>query len=180
MNLKQKRDEFKLRIAGVALGTHKFSINCDKTFFELAEITPLEDGVLKLEIEMVKNENMIDLFFHFSGEVTTLCDRCLDPYTFSMEIEEQLIVKLAAFVEDDQFDDDEMWVVNENEYELDVFHFVYETILLALPMRIIHPDNPDGSSSCNPEAMERLEKLSHKEERKQDPRWDALRDIEQD
>ncbi|MDL2296332.1 DUF177 domain-containing protein [Bacteroidales bacterium OttesenSCG-928-B11] len=145
----------------------------------MAEIATLEEGLLKLEIEMIRNETMIDLFFHFSGNVTTSCHRCLDPYTFDLEIEEQLMVKLVPFVED-AFDNDEMWVVNENEYELDVFHFVYETIMLSLPMQITHPDNPDGTSSCNPDALERLEKLSQKEETEHDPRWDALRDIKQD
>lgn len=179
MNLKKKRDEFKLRISGLALGTHKFSIDCDKTFFELAEIANLEDGVLKLEIEMIKDEHIIDLFFHFSGEVTTLCDRCLDPYTFPLEIEDKLIVKLVAFPEEEQLDNDEMWIVNENEYELDVFHFVYETILLSMPLQIMHPDNPDGTSSCNPEVLEQLEKLSQKEENTNDPRWDALKNIKE-
>lgn len=180
MKLKKIRDNFKLRISGISSGTHKFSIDCDKAFFELAEISTLEDGSLKLDIEMIKNENMIDLFFHFSGEVTTLCDRCLDPYTFPVDMEEHLIVKLVPFIEENQCEDEEMWIVHENEYELDVFHFVYETILLSMPMRITHPEQPDGSSSCNPEIMERLEKLSHKEEQMSDPRWDSLRNIKQD
>ena len=49
---RDKKEEFKLRISGVERGKHLFSIDCDNTFFEVAEIPDLHEGDVKLQIEM--------------------------------------------------------------------------------------------------------------------------------
>ena len=173
---KQKEDEFKLRIAGISLGNHRFSIVCDREFFEIAGITELQEGALNLDIIMERKETMLDISFHFKGEVVVPCDRCLDPVSLPMDFKEHLIVKLVSFAEEDT-EDEKIWIINENEYEIDIFHFVYEAIRLSLPIQIIHPDRADGSSTCNPEILKQLEELSQKEEEQSDPRWNALKDI---
>ena len=68
-NRKQKREEFRLRISGVELGTHSYSIDCDNTFFELAEIPDLHNGLIKLQIEMNISEKMVLLNFHFNDNL---------------------------------------------------------------------------------------------------------------
>jgi uncharacterized metal-binding protein YceD (DUF177 family) len=75
-------------------------------------------------------------------------------------------------------EDDDIWMINENDSELDLFHFIYESILLALPQQIIHPDI-DGKPSCNPEMIKILEDLSNKKP-ETDPRWEALKNIKLD
>jgi len=172
---KQKRDEFKLRLSGVGIGNHKFSMFCDKEFFELAEITEVIEGSISLDIEMEKKETMLQLFFHFYGKVSLPCDRCLDPVSLPLDFTESLIVKFSSTGETNM-EDDMIWIIPENEYDLDVFHFVYESVILAFPSKIIHPETEDGKSSCNPEILERLEKLSMKEIGN-DPRWDILKNI---
>ena len=86
---------------------------------------------------------MITLDFQFNGYVMLPCDRCLEPVRVNLDFDEHLLVKLVPQVEEMQQEDD-MWVVNENEYELDVFHFVYESIMLALPIQVLHPDDENG------------------------------------
>jgi len=172
----QKKEEFKLRIAGVSLGIHTFSIDCDKEFFEISEISELQDGLLNLQIEMEKTETMLNLKFHFKGTVTAACDRCLDPVSIPMNFEEQLLVKLSQNIEEVENVDDNIWVINDNVYELDVFHFVYESIRLALPNKIVHPNDKEGNSTCNPEVLKKLETYSHKES-EIDPRWEGLKNI---
>ena len=65
MNTKEKRDEYKIRIAGVEVGKYSYSIICDKEFFEMSEISELQDGLLNLQIEMDKSEKMVNLKCHF-------------------------------------------------------------------------------------------------------------------
>ena len=181
MKTKEKRDEYKIRIAGVEIGTYSYSMICDKAFFELSEISEVEDGLLNLQIEMDKSEKMLDLKFHFAGEVVAPCDRCLDPVTIPMDFDEQLIVNLVPEVEEDFENDENIWMVDENIYELDLFHFIYETIRLALPHRIVHPDDENGNSTCNPEVLKKLESLSQSEKPQEiDERWAALKDLKLD
>lgn len=181
MSTKEKRDEFKIRIAGVEIGKYSYSMVCDKEFFEMSEISELQDGLLNLQVEMDKSEKMLDLKFHFAGEVVALCDRCLDPVTLKMDFSEQLIVNLVPAVEEDFENDENIWMVDENIYELDLFHFIYETIRLALPHKIVHPDDENGNSTCNPEVLKRLETMSHSEKHQEmDERWAALKNLKLD
>lgn len=172
---KQKRGEFKLRIAGVSLGNHRYSMICDKLFFELTELSELQDGIVNVEVEMENSEKMLILNLNFEGTVLTLCDRCLDPLSLKLSFSEQLIVKL---VENNGLyeNEDNIWYIDENEYELDIFHFVYESICLALPLQKVHSDDENGNSTCNSDILKKINDLSAKDT-SIDPRWEALQHI---
>ena len=180
VNRKEKREEFRLRISGVENGKHSFSIDCDNTFFELAEIPDLHEGLVKLQILMDISDKIIKLDFLFKGQVTLPCDRCLDPVHVALDFTDNLLVKLMPWIEEPE-EEDNLWVVNENTYELDLFHFVYEALSLALPTQVIHPDDENGNSTCNPEVMEKLKELTPHEKGTDDidPRWEALKQIKQ-
>lgn len=182
MEVKQLRDQFKLRLSGVESGTYCFTMVCDKEFFELAELSDLQDGCLNLQVEMVKTEKLVDVKCHFEGFVVAACDRCLLPVNIPMDFDDRLIVKLVPSVEEgENDDDDDIWVMDENTYELDIFHFVYESIMLAMPMRIVHEDDENGNPTCDPKVMEKLEELSNNSsETETDPRWDALKNLKLD
>lgn len=182
MDEKQIRDEFKLRLSGVEDGTRCFSIHCKKAFFELAEISEVRDGELDLRIEMTKTEKLVNVLCQFNGYVVAPCDRCLLPVRLLMDFEQRLIVKLVPNIgEEPESEDDDIWVLDENTYELDLFQFVYESIFLALPIRIVHEDDENGNSTCDPQVLAKLEELSQKEEEKEsDPRWDALKNLKLD
>jgi uncharacterized metal-binding protein YceD (DUF177 family) len=82
---------------------------------------------------------------------------------------------------DESFEnDDNIWQLHEKAYELDLTHFLYETIELALPTQLIHPDDENGNPTCNPEMLQKLAELAPKEEQQTtetDPRWDALKNL---
>lgn len=173
-----KKEEFRLRISGVESGNYSFSIDCDNRFFELAEIPNLQEGLVKLQIEMEISEKIINLDFHFDGCVMLPCDRCLAPVKVDLNFDEHLLVKLIPLLGETQEEDD-MWLVDETAYELDLFHFVYEAITLALPLRIVHPEDENGNSTCDPEILKKLEELTNPtpKEDEIDPRWEALKNI---
>lgn len=179
MTEKEIREQFKLRLSGVEVGTYSFTVDCDKSFFELAELSDILDGHLNLQIEMVKNEKLVDLKFHFEGNVQATCDRCLLPVTLPMNFDDKLLVKLVPEVEDgENDDDDDIWVLEENTYEIDVFHFVYESIMLAMPIRVVHEDDEYGNSTCDPAVVKTLQEMSkQQDEEGTDPRWDALKNL---
>lgn len=180
VNSKEKREEFKLRISGVENGKYSFSIDCDNSFFELTEIPDLQDGLVKLQILMDVSDKIIKLNFRFNGFVNLPCDRCLDPVTVNVDYEDNLLVKLMPWIDEPEEEDD-MWIVNENTYELDLFHFVYESFALALPTQVLHPDDENGQPTCNPDVLKKLEELTPRatEMGDIDPRWEALKNIKQ-
>lgn len=176
-NYKDKRKEFFLKIGGLSLGKHCSSIHCDKTFFDIAEMKELQNGDIQVEIEMRVEDKMSTINFHFSGFVVAACDRCLDPVQVPMNFSETLLVKQVEHPEEFENQEDEnIWYIDEREDKIDIFHFVYESILLAMPMQVIHPDDENGHSTCNPDILKKIEELSNARE-EIDPRWEALKNI---
>jgi uncharacterized metal-binding protein YceD (DUF177 family) len=88
--------------------------------------------------------------------------------------ENRLLVKFGKTIED--IDPDILYLpVGENE--LDLQQHVYEFILLALPIRRVHPNDADGNSTCDPEMLKKLDELIVDEDLEEDPRWDELKKL---
>ena len=60
---------------------------------------------------------------------------------------------------------------------IDVSHIIYESIILAVPQKKVHPGIENGSLKS--EIIEKLEELKPKKNfiEKTDPRWDKLKDL---
>ena len=176
-----KRDNFVVRLSGVELGNHKYSMVCDKAFFEITGLSEIENGSINVQIEMEKSEKMLSLNFHFSGDVTVVCDRCLDFLTISLDFTDFLVVNFVSQIDESFVNDENIWQIHEKAYELDLMHFLYEAIELALPTQLIHPDDENGNPTCNPEMLQKLAELAPKTEEENttetDPRWDALKQL---
>ena len=175
-----KRENYVLRLSGIDLGNHKYSMVCDKSFFELTGIEEIENGNINVLIEMEKSEKMLSLNFHFKGEITVVCARCLELFNLSLDFKDFLVVNFVSQIDESFENDDNIWQIHEKDYELDLTHFLYETIELALPTQLIHPDDENGNPTCNPEMLQKLAELAPQEEHKTtetDPRWDALKQL---
>jgi uncharacterized metal-binding protein YceD (DUF177 family) len=175
-----KRDEYVVRLSGVDVGTHKYTMICNKKFFELTGLKEIEEGCVEVLIEMKKSATMLSLHFHFKGEVTVLCDRCLDILILPLELKDFLVVNLVSQIDESFENDDNIWQIHEKAHELDLNHFIYEAIELALPTQLIHPDDENGNPTCNSEMLQKLAELTPKEKQQTtetDPRWDALKPL---
>jgi len=175
-----KRDDYVLRLSGVEVGNHKYSMVCDKSFFELTGLNEIEDGNINVQIDMEKSAKMLSLQFRFKGDVTVNCDRCLEFLTLPLEFTDFLVVNLVSQIDETFENDDNIWQLHEKEHELDLMHFLYETIELALPTQLIHPDDENGNPTCNPEMLQKLAELAPKETAQTteiDPRWNVLKEL---
>jgi uncharacterized metal-binding protein YceD (DUF177 family) len=172
-----KRDEYVLRLSGVEVGNHKYSMICDKAFFELTGLNKIEEGNINVRIEMEKNEIMMSLQFKFEGEITVICDRCLDFLKLPLNFTEFLVVNFVSHIDESFNNDDNIWQIYEKAHELDLLHFLYEAIELALPTQLIHLDDENGNPTCNPEMLQKLSELTPKETTEIDPRWNILQQL---
>jgi uncharacterized metal-binding protein YceD (DUF177 family) len=173
-----KRDDFVLRLSGVELGSRKYSMICDKSFFELTGLNEIEEGCINVLIETEKSAKTMALQFHFNGEVTVVCDRCLELFTLPLEFDDFLIVNFVSHIDESFQNDENIWQIHEKAYELDLTHFLYESIELALPTQLLHPEDENGNPICNPNMLEKLAELAPNtnahHDTETDPRWDVL------
>lgn len=169
-----KMVEYILPIKGLPLGDHEYCYKIDHSFFEKFDHFGNDTGILDLKIEMIKESNLMDFRFHFTGTLELQCDRCLDIFNMAIDQEFRLIIKYGERYEEIS---DEVITIPADQSNLDLSQFVYEFINLMIPLKKVHPDDEDGYSTCNQEMIDRLYTDS---ETKTDPRWEALKNIKLD
>lgn len=140
-------------------------------FFAALGGSQLEHGALHVSVSIRKMTGFFELLFHTVGTVTVSCDRCLDDMEQPIDTENRLLVKLG----DTYSEDDDTVTIAEDEGVLDASWFVYEFIMLAIPIKHVH-----APGKCNQAMTQKLEELSgaarssEEEAEAVDPRWGAL------
>jgi uncharacterized protein len=164
--------EFQIQFVGLEPGTHPYDFEINDTFFECFEYSLIQHGLVKVSVVLEKSERMMIFSLSLEGEVEVTCDRCMDVFDFPFSDTQQLIVKLGAeFMEESE----DVVVIPETEYQFDLAPYIYEFIHLALPARLLHPDDENGESTCDPDMLDRLKILKPADA--SDPRWDALKKL---
>jgi len=165
---------FTIPIGGLKEGQHYFEYTINKAFFEQFEESEVGEGDLTAVVEADKRASHIDITIKISGSVRVPCDRCLGIFSQPVDCTGRLLVK---FGRTNEGDDPDMIVVPADEHELDLKHYFYEYILLALPIKRMHPDDISGKSTCDPEMLKRLKEHIVGEDNESDPRWDELKKL---
>ena len=166
--------EFVIPFGGLSLGVHHYDFDINDKFFSFFEGSELENGKLKVDLELTKQSTMLILKFHIAGTSNVPCDRCSDLFDMEVKGDHQLIVKLG---DEDFGDNDEIVSIPLTESEIEVSNYIYEFIILSLPQRRVHPD-VKGKSTCNKQMLKKLKEIAVKEKEKTtDPRWDKLKDL---
>lgn len=166
---------YTIPISGIKEGRHTIDFEIDNKFFEKFEGSEVKEGSLVANIVMEKRSTHLDLTIRITGNVRICCDRCLEMFFHPVDSENRLLVKFGKNNED--IDPDILYLpFGENELELQ--QHLYEFILLALPIRRIHPNDSDGNSTCDPAMLKKLDELrAEDEESESDPRWDELKKL---
>jgi uncharacterized metal-binding protein YceD (DUF177 family) len=171
-----KRGVYAVRISGLSDGEHEFSFDLDRTFFATLEPSEIESGKLRADIRLQKKPGLLTLHFHISGTVEVTCDRCLEHFPMEVDTRQDLFVKTGdtpGEIEDDVI------MIHPEDHEIEVDHFLYEYIVLSLPVKKVHPENEEGKSGCDQEMIGRIAALHGEREKDSgtDPRWDTLKQM---
>lgn len=173
----KKRGSYAVRISGLGEGDHDYSFELDRQFFVLFEHPEISDGKVNANVVLEKKPGVFTLHFSLEGEVEVVCDRCLDKFMAKVSTDQDIFVKpgeTPGEIEDD------VLVIARDDHEIEVGQYLFEFIVLALPLKKIHPDDNAGHSTCNPEMLKKLNAHNIKEtdsNKETDPRWDALKGI---
>jgi uncharacterized metal-binding protein YceD (DUF177 family) len=104
-----------------------------------------------------------------NGSVTVACDRCLEDCELPVAFREELAVKFSDGVAEggvdwlnERSEGDILWL-NPADGEVDLEQYIYESIVLSLPLRRVHPEDVHGQPLCNPAMLERFKIVSEEE-----------------
>lgn len=165
---------YTIPIGGLKEGQHYFEYRIEKAFFEQFVESEVGEGDLTAAVEADKRASHIDLTIKISGSVRISCDRCLGLFSQPVDCIGRMLVKFGRTYD---VDDPDMIVVPADENEVDLKQYFYEYILLALPIKRMHPDDVNGRSTCDPEMLKRLKEHAARDENESDPRWDELKKL---
>jgi uncharacterized metal-binding protein YceD (DUF177 family) len=170
---------YTIQFVGLKLGKHNFDYQIDNTFFLDFDYDEFNDVDLEVELLFEKKTTLLELQFDVKGTINVNCDVTNEPYNQKIKDSFKLVVK---FGEDLNNDNENILVVPHGEYEINVAQYIYELIVLAVPIKRIHPGIEDGT--LDSEILAKLDELSPKmdsikenETEDTDPRWDTLKKL---
>lgn len=146
-------NQYIIHFKGLKEGVHAFEYNIAKPFFEDYKNLDVPDGRIEVQVELTKKVNFMELDIEMTGEIQVQCDRCLEYFNFPVSYQGQLLVRFSETINDTG---DEVIILHPEEYQLDLKHYLYESISLIIPMRKVHPGFPGEKTGCNPEMLKRL------------------------
>ncbi len=167
-------DEFKIPFVGLKEGKHRFDYQIDEKFFEAFDYDEFEKISFNVSIELGKKATMLELLFVIEGTVKTPCDATGEDFDLEVNGEFSLIVKYGETFNNDS---EELLILSHTAYEIEVYQYIYELIVLSIPQKRVKP----GAIDNGLKSVEELEKASKdkedKEEQVLDPRWDQLKQL---
>ncbi|MBS1774123.1 MAG: DUF177 domain-containing protein [Bacteroidetes bacterium] len=175
--------EFEIAWQGLKPGVHTYQYELNDKFLNDQEQKERDFSDLDAQVTLRfdKKNNFFLCHFDVDGSVTVACDRCGDDFKIRLWDEFDLVIKLTGTEEADEVDDDaDVVFIPRSETVIDISNWLYEFIMLSIPLQRVHPDKPDGTSGCNPEAMKLLNKLSEQTEEPKNDIWKGLEALKED
>ena len=127
---------YKVELASLPEGMHTQEFVCDTQFFKNMENTDVAHSDVNVHLDVTNKHGFYDLAFTLKGVVQVPCDRCLDPIDIEIDTTYNIKVEYG-----DSYDDasDELLIIPSSNSYLNVAYMLYDTILLSIPMRHVHP-----------------------------------------
>nr|WP_041739242.1 DUF177 domain-containing protein [Echinicola vietnamensis] len=177
---------FDIDIIKLNEGTHEFSFTVNDEFFEQIKDNDLiKKGNLEAKVLLKKEVNLLEATFIIDGTVELTCDRSLEKFDQALHTSEKIIYKYGP---EEQEINEEIFMITRDTPKINVAQLIYEFIVLALPIKKIHPDYRDEEemegegrlvywSDEQDEGAEENDASELDPNDQIDPRWEALKNI---
>ena len=178
-----KTKEYLIPFVGLKTGKHHFEYQLSNAFFEIFDYDEFENSDIKVNVVLEKKSNMLELTFKHKGTINVPCDLTSEEFDLPIKGKMKLIVRFGDVYNDDN---EELLILPFGEFEINISQYIYEMIVLSVPLRRVHPGVKDGSLKT--EALDKLNELEIKEQKVEeknkenkeeniDPRWDKLKQL---
>jgi uncharacterized metal-binding protein YceD (DUF177 family) len=167
-------ESLKIDLKGLEAEATSLTFDLDDSFFEALDGAEVKKGSLHVSVSIRKAPGFYELQLHTVGTIIIPCDRCLDDMEQPVDTENRLVAKLGS----EYSEEDDIIVVPEDEGILDISWFIYEFVILVIPIRHVH-----APGKCNAAMTKTLEELSadrssdEESSHETDPRWDKLKKL---
>ncbi|MFH1005336.1 MAG: DUF177 domain-containing protein [Bacteroidota bacterium] len=171
--MKNLNNPYIISFAGLKNGEHIFKFHICNSFFQERDYSEIKKANIIAHVTLLKEPDVFIFTFKLEGTINVFCDRCGDDFDMPVWGEQKLIANMTNDVYEEG---DDIISISSADSEIDISHFLYEYIFLLLPVRRVHPDKENGTSTCNSESLKIINKFL-KNKKQIDHRWDALKKI---
>jgi uncharacterized metal-binding protein YceD (DUF177 family) len=169
-----------------------FTYELDDEYFSKINSPEVQKGKVSAGVTVTKKTGVYELHFILDGFVQIPCDRCLDDMSQEIHHNDVLQVKFGAVLSEEN----ETVIVPESEGAINIAWFLYEFIVLNIPIKHVH-----APGECNKTMVTKLKRhiTRHKDDSDDsglldfddddnstgndeqiDPRWESLQNIQFD
>jgi uncharacterized metal-binding protein YceD (DUF177 family) len=146
-----KFDAYKIDLKGLQANSAVYEFLLDSLFFTHIDSPEIQKGKVKVTVRVNKVSVAFELNFQTKGVVWIPCDRCLDEMEQEIESSnDKLVVKLGHEYAEES---DNLIIIPEKEGSINIAWFIYEFIVLAIPMKHVHLPG-----KCNKTITSKLQK----------------------
>jgi uncharacterized protein len=166
-----------ISFSGLNQGKHLFHFQIGNSFFNNRENSLINQGEAEIEIEITKHSVMLEADVQFKALVGLECDRCTATVKTPLSGADRVVIKLGG--SNDEEDENDIIILGASETEVDLSHYVYESICLRIPHQVIPCRMIDDESVCNKEVLDKLNQLLVKDEPEatENPIWAKLKNL---
>lgn len=143
---------YNIPLRNLADGLHKFEYVLDDQYFKAIgdADSDIRRGKVNVEVIVKCVSSTFEFSFTQNGEVHVPCDRCLDDILIETNSTNRLVVKFGHEYSEES---DEIVIIPEEEGEINIAWFLYEFVMLSLPMKHVH-----APGKCNKMMSSKLNK----------------------
>ena len=160
------RRTYELAFVGLKPGIHVFEYALDKEFFSEKATTEMPNMDAQVRMTLDKHVGFFLLKFEVSGQADGSCDRCGNPLRLDLWDEFNMVVKLVDDPDamNDQEEDPDVFYITRTESHLSVENWLYEFVLLSIPLQQVCPSDEQGHATCNVEVLAKLEQMQQSQQ----------------
>lgn len=176
-----------LKDIGDEVRTFNFELNDE--YFAKINSPEVQKGQLTANVSVKKKIGLYELSFEINGVIQIPCDRCLDDMDQQIYHKDMLQVKFGA----GWSEENEIVVIPEAEGAINIAWFLYEFIVLNIPIKHVH-----ATGECNKGMVTKLKRHitrqkddsddsglfefdeeddTSADDTQIDPRWESLQNI---
>jgi uncharacterized metal-binding protein YceD (DUF177 family) len=171
---------FEIAWQGLKLGEHELIFDLDDKFL-MWKYPETEYKQLNVQIKVTFDKQVNFFMFHFNidGALVVPCDRCGEEFELSLWDEFDLLVKLNDVEDEDQIEEEaDVVFISRSETVLDISDWLYEFLMLSVPLQKIHPQDTKGNDTCNPDVLAYLKQSAEAlEQENKNTIWKGLYSI---
>ena len=155
------RRAFEIAFVGLKPGIHEFNYELDDQFFREKGAEDLANVSANIKLLFEKNNGFMLLKFEVGGRTDVTCDRCGNPLKIDIWDEFKMLVKLVYNADEmnQQEEDPDVFYLSRTESHMDVSNWLYDFVLLSVPMQRMCAKEKMGGPQCNTEVLEKLKEM---------------------